>query len=56
MSTPKPHAAKQQVSAGFADVAVGYFPEAALSLRRQKLYADGFLSVARKGHPRGWPF
>jgi DNA-binding transcriptional LysR family regulator len=41
-----------RLEAGEADVAVGYFPEAASSIRRQKLYADGFLSVARKGHPR----
>jgi DNA-binding transcriptional LysR family regulator len=41
-----------RLEAGEADVAVGYFPEAASSLRRQKLYADGFLGVARKGHPR----
>jgi|SRR5665213_1988233 len=41
-----------RLEAGEADVAVGYFPEAATSLRRQKLYADGFLGVARRGHPR----
>jgi DNA-binding transcriptional LysR family regulator len=41
-----------RLEAGEADVAVGFFPEAASSIRRQKLYADGFLSVARKGHPR----
>jgi len=41
-----------RLEAGEADVAVGYFPEAATSMRRQKLYADGFLGVARRGHPR----
>lgn len=41
-----------RLEAGEADLAVGFFPEAALGLRRQKLYADGFLSVARKDHPR----
>lgn len=41
-----------QLEAGDADVAVGYFPEAATSLRRQGLYVDGYLSVVRNDHPR----
>jgi DNA-binding transcriptional LysR family regulator len=41
-----------RLEAGEADVAVGYVPEAAISLRRQKLYTDGFLSVVRRDHPR----
>ena len=35
-----------RLEAGEADVAVGYFPEAAATMRRQRLYADGYLSVA----------
>jgi DNA-binding transcriptional LysR family regulator len=42
-----------RLEAGEADVAVGYFPEAASSLRRQRLYADGYLSAVRRDHPRG---
>jgi len=41
-----------RLEAGEADVAVGYFPEAANALRRQRLYADGYLSAARRDHPR----
>ncbi|MEP7311623.1 MAG: LysR family transcriptional regulator [Pseudomonadota bacterium] len=41
-----------RLEAGEADVAVAYFPEAAGTLRRQRLYADGYLSVARHEHPR----
>lgn len=41
-----------RLEAGEADVAVGFLPEAAGAIRRQRLYADGYLSVARKDHPR----
>jgi DNA-binding transcriptional LysR family regulator len=41
-----------RLEAGEADVAVGFLPEAAQTLRRQRLYADGYLSVVRRGHPR----
>jgi DNA-binding transcriptional LysR family regulator len=41
-----------RLEAGEADIAIGFVPEAATSLRRQRLYADGYLSVARKDHPR----
>lgn len=41
-----------RLEAGEADVAVGYYPEAAASLRRQHLYVDGYLGVVRHGHPR----
>lgn len=44
--------AEPRLEAGEADVAVGYLPEAAGTLRHQRLYADGFLSVARHEHPR----
>lgn len=40
------------LEAGEADIAIGDFPGAARGLRRQRLYDDSFLSVARKGHPR----
>lgn len=43
---------ESRLEAGEADVVVGYFPEAAPTLRRQRLYADGYLSVARLNHPR----
>jgi DNA-binding transcriptional LysR family regulator len=41
-----------RLEAGEADVAVAYLPEASGAVRRQRLYADGHLSVARQGHPR----
>ncbi|MDB5461081.1 MAG: hypothetical protein JWO72_2822 [Caulobacteraceae bacterium] len=41
-----------RLEAGEADVAVGFLPEAAGAIRRQRLYADGYLSVVRRGHPR----
>jgi DNA-binding transcriptional LysR family regulator len=41
-----------RLEAGEADVAVAFLPEAAQTVRRQRLYADGYLSVVRKGHPR----
>src|SRR5258708_2054063 len=41
-----------KLESGEADPALGAFPKAAPHLRRQKLYADGYVSVARKAHPR----
>lgn len=41
-----------KLEAGDADLALGAFPKAARHLRRQRLYFDGFVTVARKGHPR----
>jgi len=41
-----------RLEAGEADVAVAYLPEAIGAIRRQGLYADGYLSVARRDHPR----
>ena len=41
-----------KLEAGDADLALGAFPKAARHLRRQRLYFDSFVSVARKGHPR----
>jgi DNA-binding transcriptional LysR family regulator len=41
-----------RLEAGEADLAIGAFPQAAPTLRRQSLYADPFASVVRRGHPR----
>jgi DNA-binding transcriptional LysR family regulator len=41
-----------RLEAGEADVALGAFPGAAPTLRRQHLFSDGYLSVVRNGHPR----
>ncbi len=41
-----------RLEAGEADLAIGAFPQAAPTLRRQGLYADPFASVVRRGHPR----
>lgn len=41
-----------KLEAGEADLALGAFPKAARHLRRQRLYFDGYVTVARKGHPR----
>lgn len=41
-----------RLEAGEADIALGAFPDAAPTMRRQRLYADPYVSVARTGHPR----
>lgn len=41
-----------KLEAGEADLALGAFPKAARHLRRQRLYFDGYVTVARNGHPR----
>ena len=41
-----------KLETGEADLALGAFPKAPRGLRRQHLYYDGYLSVARKDHPR----
>ena len=41
-----------RLEAGEADLAIGAFPRAAPNMRRQRLYADPYVSVVRKGHPR----
>ena len=41
-----------RLEAGEADVAIGVFPGAASTVRRQRLYVDTYVSVVRKGHPR----
>lgn len=41
-----------QLETGVADVALGAFPRATQGLRRQRLYSEGYLSVARADHPR----
>jgi DNA-binding transcriptional LysR family regulator len=43
---------ESRLEAGEADLAVAYLPEASGAIRRQRLYADGVLSVARADHPR----
>ncbi len=46
------HQIEAKLEAGEADLALGAFPKAARHLRRQRLYSDGYLSAARKSHPR----
>ena len=46
------HQLEARLQAGDADLALGAFPGAARHLRRQRLYSDGYASVARKSHPR----
>ncbi len=41
-----------RLEAGEADLALGFLPEAAQTLRRQHLYDDGYLSAVRGDHPR----
>jgi DNA-binding transcriptional LysR family regulator len=43
---------ESKLESGEADLALGAFPRAASHLRRQKLYSDSYVSVARKDHPR----
>jgi DNA-binding transcriptional LysR family regulator len=38
--------------AGDIDLAIGPFPALGQTIRRQRLYAEGYTSVARLGHPR----
>jgi DNA-binding transcriptional LysR family regulator len=40
------------LESGEADLALGAFPKAPRGLRRQRLYFSGYLSVARKDHPK----
>jgi DNA-binding transcriptional LysR family regulator len=41
-----------KLESGEADLALGSFPKAPSGLRRQRLYHTGYLSVARKDHPK----
>jgi DNA-binding transcriptional LysR family regulator len=41
-----------KLESGEADLAIGAYPKAPRGLRRQRLYYDGYLSVARKDHAR----
>jgi DNA-binding transcriptional LysR family regulator len=41
-----------RLEAGEADVALGMFPGAAATMRRQRLYSETYVSVVRKGHPQ----
>ncbi len=41
-----------KLESGEADIALGVFPREIGKLKRQKLYTDSYISVARKRHPR----
>ena len=41
-----------KLESGQADVAIGAFPREIGGLRRQKLYSDSYVSIARRDHPR----
>jgi DNA-binding transcriptional LysR family regulator len=41
-----------KLEAGEADLALGAFPNAPRHLRRQRLFFDGYVTVARSDHPR----
>jgi DNA-binding transcriptional LysR family regulator len=43
---------ESKLESGEADLALGAFPNAPRGLRRQRLYFSGYLSVARKNHPK----
>ena len=43
---------ESKLESGEADIALGAFPRAPRSLRRQRLFLETYLSVARKSHPR----
>lgn len=43
---------EMRLEAGEADLAFGVFPAAAPNMRRQRLYTDRYVSVARRGHPQ----
>lgn len=43
---------ESKLESGEADLALGAFPGASRGLRRQRLYFAGYLSVARRDHPR----
>jgi len=46
------HNFEARLASGEADLALGAYAKAPQDLRRQQLYADGYLSVVRQGHPR----
>jgi DNA-binding transcriptional LysR family regulator len=46
------HHFEARLASGEADLALGAYARAPENLRRQQLYADGYLSVVRRGHPR----
>ena len=43
---------ENRLEGGEADLAIGTFPDAVETLRRQSLYVDSYVSVGRAGHPR----
>jgi DNA-binding transcriptional LysR family regulator len=46
------HHFEARLASGDADLALGAYAKAPEDLRRQQLYADGYLSVVRRGHPK----
>jgi DNA-binding transcriptional LysR family regulator len=46
------HHFEARLASGEADLALGAYAKASEGLRRQQLYADGYLGVVRRGHPR----
>jgi len=41
-----------RLESGEADIAIGAFPKAASTTKRQLLYTDTYVSIARSGHPQ----
>lgn len=46
------HNFEARLASGQADLALGAYAKAPQDLRRQQLYADNYLSVVRRDHPR----
>jgi DNA-binding transcriptional LysR family regulator len=44
-------AVEQALEAGDVDLAIAYYPDPPLSLRRGPLFADHYVCIARRGHP-----
>lgn len=42
----------EELRTGLVDAAIGVFPNAPPEMRARRLFADGFVTVARVGHPR----
>jgi DNA-binding transcriptional LysR family regulator len=47
-----PEGLQALLEAGDVDLAVGPFPRLAQTIRRQRLFTEGYVSVVRRGHPR----
>jgi DNA-binding transcriptional LysR family regulator len=50
-----PERLHQKLESGDIDLAVGPFPPLGKTVRRQRLYSEGYVSVARRDHPRLGP-